>query len=170
MAPISRIKYLIRQIKIKSILKKNRVSTGGRFYIEYIENIVFGGDIYIGPEAFWSAKGGIEIGKNVIFGPKSTIWTYNHNYKSIEMFPYAKNDILGKVVIKDDVWIGLGALVMPGVTVNEGAIVGAGAVVVKDVPRCAIVAGNPAKTVGTRDESAYAKINDAKRYMISKNA
>lgn len=153
---------------IRKKLRQQKVFTGGSFYIEYIENIAFGDYVYIGPDAYWSAKGGIEIGRNVIFGPKTKIWTYNHNYKSVETFPYGNDDILKQVIIKDDVWIGLAAIIMPGVTVNEGAIVAAGSVVVEDVPPCAVVAGNPAKVVSRRNELAYKNVSDKNRYMIVK--
>jgi acetyltransferase-like isoleucine patch superfamily enzyme len=162
------IKTLIDGYKLKSYLKKCKVRTGGRIYIEHPENTSFEGDIYIGPDAYWSAKGGIEIRKNVIFGPKTTIWTYNHNYKSSEVFPYDENDILKSVLIKEDVWVGLGSIIMPGVTIHEGAIVAAGSVVVKDVPKCAIVAGNPASVVGYRDELSYSKVTNESRYMLQK--
>jgi tetrahydrodipicolinate N-acetyltransferase len=55
------------------------------------------------------------------------------------------------IVIEDHVWIGTGAIVLKGVTIGEGAIVAAGAVVTRDVPAKAIVAGTPAKVVGTAD-------------------
>lgn len=161
-------KTLIDAYKLKLYLRNSKVRTGGRVYIEYPENTRFEGDIYIGPDAYWSAKGGIEIRKNVIFGPKTTIWTYNHNYKSDEVFPYDENDVLKSVLIKEDVWVGLNSIIMPGVTIYEGAIVAAGSVVVKDVPRCAIVAGNPAKVVGYRDELSYSKVTNASRYMLKK--
>jgi maltose O-acetyltransferase len=56
------------------------------------------------------------------------------------------------VVIGDHVWIGVRAVVLPGVTIGRGAMVGAGAVVTRDVPELAIVFGNPARPVGTREE------------------
>jgi acetyltransferase-like isoleucine patch superfamily enzyme len=55
------------------------------------------------------------------------------------------------VDIGDDVWIGRGALVLPGVTIGDGAVVAAGAVVTKDVPAGSVVAGVPAKVVGRAD-------------------
>ena len=56
------------------------------------------------------------------------------------------------VVIEDDVWIGARVIFLPGVRVGRGAIVGAGAVVTKDVPDYALVVGNPARVVGTVDK------------------
>ncbi len=52
------------------------------------------------------------------------------------------------VAIGDNVWIGTGALVLPGVTIGSGAVVGAGSVVTKDVPNRAVVAGSPARVIG----------------------
>ena len=53
------------------------------------------------------------------------------------------------VIIEDNVWIGQGAVVHPGVTIGEGSVVSARAVVMSDVPRFSIVAGNPARRIGT---------------------
>lgn len=55
-----------------------------------------------------------------------------------------------KTIIKNDVWIGIGAIIKQGVTIGNGAIVGAGAIVTKDVPDYAVVAGNPAKVIKYR--------------------
>jgi maltose O-acetyltransferase len=66
---------------------------------------------------------------------------------------------LGKpITIKDDVWIGANAIAMPGVTLHERCVIGAGAVVTKDVPADAIVAGNPAKVIRYIDQSSDADI------------
>lgn len=135
-------------------------------YLEYFERISFGGHVYIGPHSYWSAKGGITLGNNVIFGPKTSIWTYNHDYNSPLSIPYGGEDVLKPVVVGDHVWVGLGAVIMPGVTIGEGAIVGAGAVVTRDVPPCAIVGGNPAKVIATRDQEAYRKLKENKAFYL----
>jgi acetyltransferase-like isoleucine patch superfamily enzyme len=121
------------------------------YRLEFRESINFKGLAYVGPNAFWSGKGGIHIGENVIIGPECVIWTSNHNFRSERMVPYDDNDILEPVVIEDHVWIGIRVTVLPGVTIGRGAIIAAGAVVVKDVPAGAIVGGNPAKVIGSRD-------------------
>jgi maltose O-acetyltransferase len=65
------------------------------------------------------------------------------------------------IVIEDHVWIGMRAIVMPGVTIGRGAVVGAGAIVTRDVPELTIVFGNPARPVGTRpDTDAEYVLND----------
>jgi maltose O-acetyltransferase len=87
----------------------------------------------------------IRTGSNVSIGPEATILTLGHEPRS-PVFA----DRGGDVVIGDRVWIGYRAIVLPGVTIGEEAVVGAGAVVTKDVDPYAIVAGNPARKVGER--------------------
>jgi maltose O-acetyltransferase len=87
----------------------------------------------------------IQTGSDVSIGPEASILTLGHDPKSPDF-----SDKGGKVIIADHVWIGYRAIVLPGVTVGKGAVVGAGAVVTKDVPPFAIVAGNPARIIGQR--------------------
>jgi len=136
------------------------------YYMEFEQNIVFHGYAYVGPYAYWSAKGGITIGNNVFIGPKSIIWTYNHDYRSSESISYGGDDLLKPVVIEDHCWIGLGATILSGVTVGEGAVVGAGSVVTRDVPPCAIVGGNPANVLGYRDKILYEQLKKEKKFYL----
>jgi acetyltransferase-like isoleucine patch superfamily enzyme len=87
----------------------------------------------------------IRTGNNVSIGPEATILTLGHDPRSAVFA-----DRGGDVVIGDRVWIGYRAIVLPGVKIGEGAVVGAGAVVTKDVDHYLIVAGNPARKVGER--------------------
>ena len=101
---------------------------------------------------FDGRKFAIRTGSNVSIGPEATVLTLGHDPRS-PVFA----DRGGEVVIADRVWIGFRAIVLPGVTIGEGAVVGAGAVVTRDVSPFAIVAGNPAKVVGERTkELTYA--------------
>ncbi|VGO15336.1 Putative acetyltransferase [Pontiella desulfatans] len=136
----------------------------------FSKNIEIEDYVYIGPHSFWDATGGIKIGTNVMFGPHTKIWTLNHNfYAGAEYLPYDYHDILKPVSIGDNAWIGLGAMLCPGITVGEGAIVGMGAVVTKDVPPLAIVGGNPAKVLRHRDEAEYNRLKtENKLYLKDK--
>lgn len=85
------------------------------------------------------------IGNDVMMGPECVIFSRNHEFSDIDtpmrLQGYRKK---GPCIIGDDVWIGRRAMIMPGVKIGSHSIIGAGAVVTKDVPEWAIVAGNPA--------------------------
>jgi maltose O-acetyltransferase len=134
------------------------------------QNIKISNNVYIGPGAFWNGLGGIEIHENVIIGPKSIIWTCNHNYNSDKLLPYDEIEILKKVVIEKNVWVGLNVSIAPGVHINEGAIIGLGSVVVNDIPALAIAAGNPAKVIKYRNRRLYeeALSKEANSYLEAK--
>ena len=92
--------------------------------------------------------GGVEIGNNVMIATHVSITSLTHDYNATDM--RFSQIIRKKVTIKDNVWIGAGAIILPGVTIGQGAVVGAGAVVTKDIPPLAIVIGNPARIVKYR--------------------
>jgi acetyltransferase-like isoleucine patch superfamily enzyme len=98
--------------------------------------------------------------------------SHPYNHLSISAFPYVpyvgnfvkrRKQQYQKVIIKNDVWIGANSVIMPGVTIGNGAIVGAGAVVTKNVPDYAIVAGIPATIIKYRfSEETVKKLLDLK--------
>lgn len=96
----------------------------------------------------------IKTGSDVSIGPEATILTLGHDPQCPEF-----GNKGGDVVIGDRAWIAYKAIVLPGVTIGEGAIVGAGAVVTKDVEPYTIVAGNPAKVVGHRNQDLTYSLN-----------
>lgn len=89
----------------------------------------------------------ITIGDNVTIAPQAYLLAHDASTK--RDLGYTK---IGKIDIKDNVFIGARALIMPGVTVGENSIVAAGAVVTKDVKPNTVVAGNPAKEVISKEE------------------
>lgn len=91
------------------------------------------------------------IGKNVMMGPEVIIYTRNHKFDSIDI-PMIEQGFqnVKKVFIGDDVWIGARVIILPGVKIGNGVIIGAGAVVTKDVDNYSIVAGVPARVVKKR--------------------
>lgn len=110
--------------------------------------VEIGNNSGIGPNAL---LGAVKIGDNVMMGPDVIILSNNKVFDSqiVPMCLQGRTED-NPVVIGDDVWIGARAIILPGVHVGKGAIVGAGAVVSKDVPEYAIVAGNPARIVKQR--------------------
>ena len=93
--------------------------------------------------------GGVKIGNNVDIAQEGNIWTEQHDYNSPTYASVCK-----PVRIEDYVWVATRATILPGVTIGKGAVVASGAVVTKDVPPLAIVAGVPARVIGQRNESA----------------
>lgn len=102
--------------------------------------------------------GNIDIGDNVMFAPNVTVITATH-----PVLPALREKGLQfnvDVKICPNVWIGAGAIIMPGITVGENSVVGAGSVVTKDVPPNTVVVGNPARVlreIGERDRIYYFK-------------
>ncbi|MBW2561916.1 MAG: acyltransferase [Deltaproteobacteria bacterium] len=95
-------------------------------------------------------SGCIEIGNAVIIGPNVVIRASSHQFADCSRPISDQGHTPGRIVVCDDVWIGANAVLLPNVTIGCGAIVAAGAVVTKDVEEYAIVAGVPAKRIGTR--------------------
>ena len=96
-------------------------------------------------------NGKVIIGNDVMMGPDVCIYVRNHETARTDI-PMDRQGFTPEkpVVIGDDVWIGARAIILPGVHVGTGAIIGAGAVVTKDVPQYAVVGGNPAHIIKMR--------------------
>ncbi len=94
--------------------------------------------------------GPLSIGKDVMMAPGVNIVTQNHEIADITIPMRLQTAEKKKVTICDDVWIGVNALILPGITVGRGSVVAGGAVVTKDVPPYTIVGGNPAKIIRSR--------------------
>ena len=98
----------------------------------------------------------IRIGNDVMMGPEVLIIGRNQNHKfddiNIPMRLQGYKDAL-PVVIEDDVWLGARVIVLPGVRIGRGAVIGAGAIVTKDVPPFGICVGNPGRIVRFRNAS-----------------
>lgn len=97
-------------------------------------------------------RGPLDIGDNVMMGPDVVILTNSHNFGRTDIPMNAQGHAAPKKVsIGNDVWIGTRVIILPGVTVGNGVIIGAGAVVTKDIPDMAVVGGCPAKLIKFRD-------------------
>lgn len=107
------------------------------------DQMTVGEDVDIGEFVVIRANGGLQIGDRVLIAANTTITTRGHpkdtpRHGRVEDAP---------IIIEDDVWIGANAVILPGVTIGKGAIVGAGAVVTRDVPPDTVVGGVPARTL-----------------------
>ncbi len=117
----------------------------------YREKLKIGKGSWIGQQVFIHSGGGVEIGENVGIGPGVKIITSRHELKDDSSTPILHAPIeFAPVRIEDGADIGIGAIILPGVTVGALAQVAAGAVVNKDVPTRSIVAGVPAKLIRNR--------------------
>ena len=102
----------------------------------------------IGDRAVLDARNGISIGANVNLSTEVHIWTEQHDHRDPDF--KCNSDDSFRVVIEDRAWLGPRTTILHGVTIGEGAVVAAGAVVTKDVAPYTIVGGVPAKKIGER--------------------
>lgn len=114
-------------------------------------NFTIGKYAYIGSDCFINAEGGVFIGNGSVLSSKVTILSSTHDFKQPTCLPYSRGNVFDSVQIGSGVWIGYGATILPGVAISDGAIIGACSVVTKNVGTGEIIAGNPAKKIGTRD-------------------
>ncbi len=108
--------------------------------------------------------GGVTIGKYFHCGRGLTIFSTNHNYDNANSIPYDEKIVIKPVVVGDFVWCGANVTIVPGVTVGDGAILGAGSVITKNVPAMAIVGGNPAKVLKYRNIEEFNSLLLQKRF------
>lgn len=138
----------------ENIILGTNVYVGHRTILKgyYKNSFVIGNDVWIGQDCFLHAAGGITIGSRVGLGPRVAVLTSRHAEEGRATPILFSGLAFGPVVMGDDCDIGLGAIVLPGVTIGRGAQVGAGAVVTHDVPPYAVVAGVPARVLRMRPE------------------
>lgn len=116
------------------------------------ETLTIGNNVGIAANAFIAMRGKVEIGDNTIFGPNVSIHAENHVFKDFDIPIRLQGATRKGIRIGKDCWIGSKATILDGVTIGNGVIVAAGAVVNKDVPDYAIVGGVPAKIIKMRKE------------------
>lgn len=131
------------------------------FYCCYGYNITIGNGSYLNFNCNFVDDGKIVIGEKVMFGPAVTIATVGHPINP-DMREYMYTD---RVIIEDNCWIGAGSVICPGVTIGKNSVIGAGSVVVKDIPANCVAAGNPCKVIRAFD--AHDKIYYYKDREIS---
>ena len=113
------------------------------FYTDCGKNIKIGKNVFINACCRFQDQGGIEIGDGSLIGHNTTIATLNHDFNPAKR----QNLTPSPVKIGKNVWIGSDCTILPGVTIGDGAIIGAGSVVTKSVPKNTIAVGNPARVI-----------------------
>lgn len=111
--------------------------------------IVLGDRVEINNFSIVNGTGGVSIGRDTLIGPGVRIISYQHQYDAGTLIREQRS-IARPIQIGCDVWIGANAVVLAGVTIADGAVIGAGSVVTKDVPAGAVVVGVPARVVKYR--------------------
>ena len=115
--------------------------------------LTIGDDTYVHPRCQFSAyHSSIRIGRGVSIAPNCAFYPYNHGMAPdlpIRRQPLRSR---GDIIIEDEVWLGYGVIVLDGVRIGSGAVVGAGSVVVHDVPPGAIAQGVPARVIMFRSD------------------
>ncbi len=129
---------------IFSNLGKNCVIKEG-FRCNFGFNIIIGNNCYFNYNITILDSFEVKIGNNVFIAPNVLISAVTHSLEAKERC----NLEGGETIIEDDVWIGAGAIIFPKIRIGKGAVIGAGAVVTKDVPPKTVVAGVPAKVIKT---------------------
>lgn len=110
---------------------------------DYGANLKIGKGVFINSGTMFTDLGGIELADNVLVGPNATLISVNH-----PLNPEDRREIeLKPIFIDQNAWLGANSTILPGVTVGKNAVVGAGAVVTKDVPANTVVAGVPARVI-----------------------
>ena len=100
---------------------------------------------WIGPHSTIHGNGGVTIGNNVMIAARCAINTVSHHYDRVDLPMCEQGVHCDPVVIEDDVWIGIGAIVLQGVRIGRGSIIAAGALVNRDLPPGSIAMGVPAR-------------------------
>ena len=135
---------------LKEIIKELFAKVGSAsitppFFCDYGSNIEVGMNFYANSGCTILDVAKVKIGDNCLFGPHVSIFTAGH-----PIYPSTRNSgyEYGKeIIIGDNVWIGGGAIVCPGVTIGSNVVIGAGSVVTKDMPSWTVCAGNPCKVL-----------------------
>ena len=138
--------YRYRKVKLG---KNSRINLG--VHINYPERMSIGENTYINGGVFHiGSTSMITIGSDCLISYEVHFRTDTHLFENKNLLIREQGHKEANITVEDDVWVGYGAQIMPGITLHKGCVVGAGAVVTHDVPSYAVVGGVPAKVIKYR--------------------
>lgn len=152
------------------LLKETFGRTGKKIYMEPVINFDYGYNIFVGENFYANFNctfldvSTIEIGDNCMLAPNVQLYTATHPLHPVKRnsgLEYAK-----PIKIGDNVWLGGGVIVTPGVTLGNNVVVGAGSVVTKSFPDNVVIAGNPARIIKTVEEEPLEESLETLRQKI----
>lgn len=152
------------------LLKETFGRTGKKIYMEPVINFDYGYNIFVGENFYANFNctfldvSTIEIGDNCMFAPNVQLYTATHPLHPVKRnsgLEYAK-----PIKIGNNVWLGGGVIVTPGVTLGNNVVVGAGSVVTKSFPDNVVIAGNPARIIKTVEEEPLEESLETLRQKI----
>lgn len=124
------------------------------------KNIFIDDYVFIGEGTKIFAQGRVTIHRGSIIADHCDIRTANHYYDGddLHLLPFDEKILVKSVVIGKNVWVASNVIILPGVTIGDGAVIAAGSVVTKNVDRCEIVGGAPAKHIKYRNAARYERL------------
>lgn len=160
--PASNSAYSLGSKRIRRFLTRRIFRKAGKaFNVEHGVFFASGRDIEIGSNSGIGinsrVSGPLTIGNDVMIGPEVMIFTQNHETSNLDIPMRLQTAPKKAVIIGNDVWIAARVIILPGVTIGNGVIIGAGAVVTKDIPDFAVVGGVPAKILKYRYQKELVK-------------
>ncbi|KKP95269.1 MAG: Maltose O-acetyltransferase [Candidatus Moranbacteria bacterium GW2011_GWE1_36_7] len=130
----------------EELLIPGTVLIGNAHFLKIGKNVSFGGNVIL------YANAPIEIGDHTMIAINVILHTSTHD---INKHPMWENRVDKPIKVGSHVWIGAAAIILPGIIIEDFSVVGAGCIVTANVPMGAIVAGNPARIIGYRDDKIY---------------
>jgi len=148
--------YFIRKAYLQNILRI-KIGIGTAIHMGCFitgNKIIIGERTVINRKVFLDGRFGLDIGSDVSISPNCCLLSLGHdpNSETFESLP-------GKIQLGSRCWLGFGAMILPGITLGEGCVVGAGSIVTKSFTSFQIIAGNPAKLIGNRNSNLIYELN-----------
>lgn len=144
----SKVGKLFREVCAKLMFKSCGDNVDIGRHVKFSTHISIGDNSGIGDYCYF--QGNVVLGNDVMIAPRVSFIADTHNFKSTSLPLNRQGAIHKTIVVGNDVWIGYGVIILAGVHIGDGAIIGAGAVVTKDIQEFTVVGGVPAKVLKRR--------------------